>query len=623
VIDSYTSTEAINRAAENASRFFSVADERERSLRAAVAQARSASANRLVKAPKSSTDRHPGLTGAYFNRKTHGPKPVPVQLDSEAPHFSPDLKQAGTWAVVEGREWAGESRIRMETRPGCTADLPANEGDRITKMLTQRAARKISESCYFMACQRGGYSTFATLTLSAEARDKLKTRVIVPKYPVSKNGYSQFPVDAARAKQGPLGIQYQVDGETPAYNITEQHVMTGEMRHPESGALFTPMRETWAFSVQNEAGRFFDAANKMYQRGWQYRDSAGAVVKVAGSRAMYCAEAEAELVKKKGVAFTPVRYYKTRPKCPRRAYRVLKEQYAGSLPFTPLKWWREPLGYLWVAEAPNMSEKCWKKEFSRPVADEHGELLTNPHIHLLMKWRVSQKHFPAWAARLEKLWGHGFNHLEKITDPQKAGGYVAKAAGYVSKGQGQNDQGEIRGNRYGISARARAPGWIESERHQVGMMGWLLAEANEIWNKKHGEKIQRRERLKSDLDAAITKPKRKKIGELLEQVRGEIEPLAKTSKYGVIFKTPAQQTQFFDWAKRKGWTAEPQNSLWLENWRRQQWLRRNRGRLEASAGDLAAWFAMADYVAVACNDEDLNDATFYGLSVQELPALYA
>lgn len=106
--------------------------------------------------------------------------------------------------------------------------------------------------------------------------------------------------------------------------------------------------------------------------------------------------------------------------------------------------------------------------------------------------------------RIEALWGHGFAHLKEIKDPQKAGTYVAKAAGCLSKAQGKTDQGNIRGNRYGINARARAAGWIECERHQIGLMGWLLAEAHEKWNAKHGPKIARRDYLKKMLTGDIS-----------------------------------------------------------------------------------------------------------------------
>jgi hypothetical protein len=629
MMESYTDKKAINLAAQNAAGFFSVADERERSLRAAVAQAGRAEANRLVKAAKSRPDRFPGSTGAFFNRPAPRRQPVPLLLDRAAPDFAPELKKAGTWAVVEKREWAGEQRIRMETRPGATADMPTNEGDRITEMLTQRGARKISESCYFMACQRGGFSTFATLTLSEEARAKLAQRVIVAKYPMSKNGFAKFPVDPARAKQGPLGIKYQTDGETPGYNVSENTPDAAEMRHPESGALFTPCKAVWAWSVQSEASRFFAAASRMYKRGWQYQDSNGDTVKVPGAD---------KCVPKRRTATTG----------------GVGVTWLEAGPYTPIKFEAEPLAYLWVAENPLRGRRdplqAWQRhettapttaadgapftalddKTGRPFSrvqwiesdyqqDENGELLTNPHIHLLMKWRVDHKHFAAWAARLEKLWGHGTNHLEKIHDPGKAGSYVAKAAGYVSKAQGKTDQGEIRGNRYGISSRARAPAWIETERYQVGLMGWLLAEASEIWNKKHGPKLAKRERLKMKLNGGEIKTKagklvkilaetrpvyRKKIGAELDEIRKEIEPLPRASKYGIIFKNDTQKKQFFDWAERRGWTPKPQHSLWLEKWRFQQWRHRNRARLDATAGDLMAWFELADSGAVMCDNQE-------------------
>lgn len=557
MIESYTDKAAIDRAAVEASRFFSFDDESAMLADAAERDARRAEANRLVKAAKSEPSRFPGLTGAFFNRPRPRRKPVPVELDQEAPNVAPDLTQPGTWAVVERRDWCGEYRLRMETRPGAGAETPDNAGDRITAMLTERGARKISEACYYMACQRGGFTTFATLTLTPEARAQLVQRVLVPMFPVNDAGFPQIPKEPARAKQGRLSVQYQSGEETPTYNVAEINHRLGEVRHEESGALYTPLKLGWKWSVQKEATRFFRAAGKMYRRGWQYENDQGETVKVPGSKL---------------------------------------DETTGK---------PEPLDYLWVAENPDR------------IDEETGEYLgENPHIHLLMRWRVPYKHFDAWAARLEKLWGHGFAHLEKIKDPQKAGSYVAKAAGYLSKAQGKGDQGEIRGNRYGISTHARAPGWIECERHQVGMMGWLLAEAHELWNNKHGEKIQRREKLKRKLEAANDGATRQKIGRLLEGVRKEIEPVPRISKHAALFKTEEQKERFFDWASRKGWESKPQNSLWLEEWRRQQWQRRNRARLAPGAGDWAEWFALADAGAVECG----NDASFQDVYLQELQA---
>lgn len=587
---SYTSKETLDRAQESATRFFDgsygpfidrvhpelkLKLQEERAACQDEVRQRRAEAYRLVKATKSPTDRFPGLTGAFFNRKPHGRKPLPIQLEKAKPGYARDLDQAGTWTVIERRDWAGEYRIRMETRPGAGAKTPDNAGDRITSMLTERGARKISEACYFMACQRGGFSTFATLTLSQDAREKLARRVMVPMFPANESGFPVIPAEPARAKQGPLGVRYDLESETPRYNVAEINQQAGKIRHEESGALYTPLRMGWKWSVQKEASRFFEAANKMYQRGWQYQNDQGETVKVAGSR-----------------------------KCVAKKRPALKSDQFDAVA-TPIKFEPEPLAYLWVAENPDRIET------------ETGEYLgENPHVHLMMKWRVDFRHFGAWAARLEKLWGHGFAHLEKIKDPQKAGAYVAKAAGYLSKAQGKTDQGNIRGNRYGISASARAPGWIECERHQVGLMGWLLAEAHEKWNAKHGPKIARRDYLKKKLTGDISvragkvvqilaaQPhERKAIGNALEKVRREIELLPRVSKYGAVFKSEEQKDRFINWAHRQGWSKRPQDSLWLKQWRQNQLLRRNESRLNASAEDVAAWYQQADSDEFTLDDD--------------------
>ena len=607
---SYTSKETLDRAQSSAARFFDApygpfisrvhpnlaAKLREDRVapQAEVSQRR-AEAYRLVKASKSPTDRFPGMTGAFFNRPAPRYKPAPIELEQEAPHTAKDLNQPGTWAVVERRDWCGEYRLRMETRPGAGARTPDNAGDRITAMLTERGARKISESCYFMACQREGFSTFATLTLTPEARNKLR-RLEWQASAKIEDGYllaDPVHLDPVRASQGMFGPKFTGENQTANQGFHRMNVGGPfALLDTESGRPYTPIKQQWVWSVQKEASRFFEAANKMYTRGWQYRTEAGDVVKVPGSR---------QCIPKK---------------------RPLLKNDQFDAPATPIEFAPEPLAYLWVAENPDR------------IDEETGELLgENPHLHLMMKWTVPYKHFDAWAVRLEKLWGHGFAHLEKIKDPQKAGSYVAKAAGYLSKAQGKTDQGEIRGNRYGISSRARAPGWIETERHQVGMMGWLIAEAHELWSEKHGEKIQRREKLKCQLEAANDPGQRQKIGKILEATRKEIEPLPRISKYAALFKSEDQKDQFFRWAKGRGWEEKPQCSLWLTEWRKAQWARREYrvitrideatiDRLEPDYLDVADWIAMADNGAVVCTNDENEPAFNDAIDYFESPALF-
>lgn len=99
----------------------------------------------------------------------------------------------------------------------------------------------------------------------------------------------------------------------------------------------------------------------------------------------------------------------------------------------------KPFQFCWVAECPK---------------NEAGE--NNPHVHILLTWRVKPKHFKAWAAWIENLWAKGYCKLEKIREPKAAGAYILKACGYVGKGK-DGTQGRIRGNRYNISMKARPP----------------------------------------------------------------------------------------------------------------------------------------------------------------------
>lgn len=600
MIESYTNQETINRAVNAAARFFCGGKANPIGAacydggRALARIGKADRANRLVKGSKSPTPpKIPKEIALAFMRENTGPNRG--RIIDEPQNYAKNATTAGTFAVVERREWSGEWRVRFETNPGSTLETPDQAGDRITAMLSERGARKISESCYWMAKKRGGYSTFATLTLTPEAREKLTHRHLVPAGEV-RNGWLVPEIDPARAKQGTFAPNYSQENQHA--EAAKHAAVAGPYAalHEDTGRPYTPVKPAWSWSLQREAGRFFEAANQMYRRGWQYKApvKAGAIrlddesgfeytpiawetIKVPGSRALYCVEGEDE-DKRNGARFTR------------------------------LKWWREPLDYLWVAEAPYQTAKCWRQDVDAPpVADEHGEMMTNPHLHLMMRWRVPYRHFRAWARRLERLWGHGFAHLEKIKDPQKAGSYVAKAAGYLCKAQGKSDQGEIRGNRYSISRRARAPGWMECERHQIGLMGWLMAEANEAWNRKHGPKIQRREKLKRELEAAQVPAQRHKIGQLLEQVRAEIETLPRVRKYTAIFKGDEQKERFFEWARGRGWTPERQTGAWLHQWRREQWRRRNNGRLIATSTDVADWFALADAGAVVCEADEVAE----------------
>jgi hypothetical protein len=206
------------------------------------------------------------------------------------------------------------------------------------------------------------------------------------------------------------------------------------------------------------------------------------------------------------------------------------------------------LKYCWVAENP---------------LNATGE--DNPHLHVLMDWRVPFAVFEAWTKRIEGIWGQGFAHLEKIKDPEQAGAYMAKAAGYMTKAQGASDQGEIRGNRYGISADARAPEWSLVGRYELGIMGHLIADVYDFFGFKYGPKYKARKKLNEALNVAKATAKdlkdtkqrqtpeqlarRAKIGHKLQKVRAAINELpAVSSKYQILIKSKTAFDEFWAWA---------------------------------------------------------------------------
>lgn len=142
-----------------------------------------------------------------------------------------------------------------------------------------------------------------------------------------------------------------------------------------------------------------------------------------------------------------------------------------------------PLLYCWVAENPTNAE---------------GE--RNPHVHVLMNWRVPAWLFKDWAARMEGLWRQGFAHLEKIRDEQAATAYMLKAVGYLAKAADDKDQGPIKGNRYAISEGAHAPPWITIERRELRALGALIADVADHCKTVYAEAEARRMALQAAVD---------------------------------------------------------------------------------------------------------------------------
>jgi hypothetical protein len=436
------------------------------------------------------------ITGIYDGaEKTHD-----VNLTTgEITRCREYVRGVGTKAVVEYRKWADEYRIRTKGDAAVSSMPPDQAGPRYTRMLSLDGARAISESCRYMAMNKKGFTTFLTLTLDSAARCRVEIRESVG--PCTELEYK--PKTKKREA-------HYVPKVTRLHGCDYEYIPGVWDGVPVRVVLDGFGYDQTFQTVQKELSRFWDAANKIYQRGWRHKcPESGKQIKGAPSPVV-------------GWVGDMVGADSEPPEG-----RVI----------------REKLQYSWVVENPK---------------NERGQ--DNPHIHILMRWGVPFRKFRAWADRIEKLWGQGVGHLEKIKDPECAGAYMAKAAGYLTKGteEGENGgQGIVRGNRYGISQDARAPGWDIVGIYENGLMGSLVRDVYDHFMFEHGSKIQRRDYLKKRLEETEkdeTKT-RQKIGKALEAVRKELNDSAaiphRPSKYQLVIKGTHNVSQFFAWAKDK------------------------------------------------------------------------
>ncbi|WP_131917679.1 rolling circle replication-associated protein [Chromatocurvus halotolerans] len=238
------------------------------------------------------------------------------------------------------------------------------------------------------------------------------------------------------------------------------------------------LRTATPTTIQSEVSRFFDGARKMHYRGWVTRKGR----RVPGSPPCHDdAVTRAALANKRKEAAGMVSPWPRSKRAPMRAVEATRDYF----PEVP----RRPLRYCWVAENP---------------VNASGE--QNPHVHVLMDWGVPYHLFKDWAVRLEKLWGQGFAHLEKIREAQAATGYLLKALGYMTKGAQAADQGPIRGNRYAISQGAHAPPWVTIEKRELRALGALIADiadhCQHVYARQQAELRRSREECEAARDAS-------------------------------------------------------------------------------------------------------------------------
>lgn len=450
-----------------------------------------------------------------------------------------NVQADGTHARLSFREWSKEWRLRCVSDVPPASAPPAHAGDRITTALSDRGAMALGESCEFVTVKRQGYSTFVTLTLDDEARKRISSKVYRP-------AYETFPAVIRRGKGG-FGLLVSrgvvASGHFSWVKFPALHGRTCEREKGtmcsgvEASGRFCKIEHMWVSSLQKEVSRFFDGLQKMYSRGW---------------------DCDAEHIGPDGAPFCLIDKKK------------------------PLK---VSLDYLWVAENP------WACEQLEVGPGRYR----NPHVHVLLRWRVPFKYFKPWAGRIEKLWGQGFAHLEKLKNSEAAGYYVAKAAGYLTKANGESDQGPVRGNRYGISAQARAPGWVPVLVWSWGVLGHVIEDAREKWKAHTAPMRKAREKLSEELKQIPKdkKERRGRVAALLQCAREKLKSVpAFFGKFSCVFKTSGALDKFVDYAVRRGWSMDKKPpGRWFGEWQRQKREKADRAVFIAKCSSPDEWLA--------------------------------
>lgn len=125
----------------------------------------SAASYRLVEAPKSPT----GIWGAADWNPAGNFAEIEPELKPRAV-----AGNVPAWAIAEQRSWSGEYRIRTQTE-STSGQKPPTQTARFTEKLTDSGARKIADSCAYVAAKFGGFTTFITGTFAPENREKIAT----------------------------------------------------------------------------------------------------------------------------------------------------------------------------------------------------------------------------------------------------------------------------------------------------------------------------------------------------------------------------------------------------------------------------------------------------------------
>lgn len=484
--------------------------------------AQSAATSRLVKGPQFPTRFFVDVNTGEITEET------PAARAEEKPEWTRGTgsEAPGAYTVLSYRQWDDTYKLRPQIDPRRITPPTPEAGPRLTETISRNGRRAIDDSARYLASIGKGYRTMLTLTLDTAARQRLAVQQI-------EGDYCDLPSreEVTLAQQIPARI---IDTMPQLLDANG-----GTARVPTLAPVST---------MQAEASRFFDAANKIYGRGMDYQPAKGYTlddgtrweIECIGEQgrpwlerlpghpvgvAEVCAVSVFEndkgrlVFERKGNAAIP------------RTVRAAAE--AGA-PFTLIHYKLEPLRYCWAAENPK---------------NDKGQ--DNPHIHVNIDWQVPHEAFRDWAARLESIWGQGFANLQRLRDPAAAGAYLLKAAKYLTKGENEG-QGWIIGNRYFVSSTARAPKFQSVAVLPYGQLPLLMAHAAEHQREALGPLRRARDAAREAIKQATEQKNKKgrailtgKLKELARQIDGR---QIVAGKWQMLLKGAAALWRFFAWA---------------------------------------------------------------------------
>lgn len=535
------------------------------------------------------TKQHASLKKLHDKTVFTCPEPLNLKSRKITP-LSDYLKMSGRNTIAKdtktcvrmfNQEWSGKYKFNLVTGAlGSKVAPPVTGGERITKELTKNASRNILESGAYLSATRAGYTTFLTLTFDEKSRQNLEKLT-----PINRNVTKRYKNESSENGGGLYDIEC-IGGVPHCLGDTE-HVKnaTRYSNAFESSGAFTPVAFEPKTTIGREVSRFFDGAQKIYQRGFvpesitETREYAWGKVKCQQPNAekiqpafvMYCPDI---VSKKNATGEVPYGFENALDFEKYNPRKHVDSEYLENNACFGSKEKAAPLDYMWVAEQPT---------------GENGN--KNPHVHVLMRWQVKPELFQAWAKRLESLWGHGFAKLERIKTPEAASNYLLKAVGYLTKGVA-NDQGEIKGNRFGISASARSPKFECIGEFYADNFLAILGELREKLSRKKAaasSKINAKINSQGTPRAAIAKlvnvnkktPSeartlhierlKKQLIDTDESVKAEqeyINQLPFINDYSIGGMNEEQASDFLSWAMRERWwnaeVKENRYSQWAE-----------------------------------------------------------